>query len=209
MGKRIITISREFGSGGRTIGKMVAERLGIPCYDKELVKKAALESGFSEAFVESQGEEATTSNSFLYALSQTLMSGLGSPISNNEYLYVLQHKLIRDLADEGPCVIVGRCADHILKDRKDCLHVFIHANDEFRMERIVTRYGERSESPQKRLADMDKKRKIYYQSTTGAKWGVCRNYHLALDSSVIGLEPCVDIIVDLVNKDREQDRGAL
>ena len=198
MTKKIITISRAFGSGGRTIGKAVAEKLGIPCYDKELVDKVAEESGFHADFIEEAGEYAPVTNSFLFniAVSSNPMSMMHS-MSMADQLFVCQSNVIRKLADEGPCVIIGRCADYILRDRKDCLHVFIHSDMEHRAERIVERYGETKQTPKKRLTDKDNKRRVYYKHYTNRNWGEAQNYHLSLNSGLIGVDKCVDIIVDI------------
>lgn len=200
MTKRIITISRAFGSGGRTIGRAVADRLGIPFYDKELVAKVAEESGFHADFIEEAGEYAPVTSSFLFniAVSPNPMAMMGT-MSMADQLFVCQTNVIRRLADEGPCVIVGRCADYILREREDCLHVFIHADMEHRAERIVRLYGETKQSPEKRLTDKDNKRKVYYRHYTNRNWGEAQNYHLALNSGLIGVENCTDIIVDMVN----------
>ena len=198
MTKKIITISRAFGSGGRTIGKAVAEKLGIPCYDKELVDKVAEESGFHADFIEEAGEYAPVTNSFLFniAVSSNPMSMMHS-MSMADQLFVCQSNVIRKLADEGPCVIIGRCADYILRDRKDCLHVFSHSDMEHRAERIVERYGETKQTPKKRLTDKDNKRRVYYKHYTNRNWGEAQNYHLSLNSGLIGVDKCVDIIVDI------------
>ncbi len=191
MSNRIITISREFGSGGRTIGKKVAEKLGIPCYDGELLQKIAEESGFAEEYVKDAGE---------YVLSgflSTVFSNRTLGPTNGDRLWQLQFDLITDLAKKGPCVIVGRCADDILRDRADCLRVFIHASMEYRAERIVKVYGERAESPEQRLWDKDKRRAAYHRFYTNMKWGHAQNYHICLDSGELGLEKCVDIIAEL------------
>ena len=193
MGKRVITISREFGSGGRTIGKKTAKRLGIPYYDKELIRKIAEETGFCQEFVARQGEEASSSNWFFYSLSQGQAMGPNG-MSMADYLWSVQYRIIRELAEKEPCVIVGGCGDYVLEDRDDCLHVFVHAPMEFKKERILRLYGERKEKPEKRLEEKDKKRKLYYQHYTGRDWGMAQNYHLCLDSSLIGIENCVDII---------------
>ena len=198
MTKKIITISRAFGSGGRTIGKEVAKRLNIPYYDKELVERVSKESGFHADFIEEAGEYAPVSNSFLFniAMSPNPLSAMGS-MSMADQLFVHQTNVIRRLADEGPCVIIGRCADYILRDREDCLHVFIHADMESRAERIVRLYGETKQTPQRRLTDKDNKRKVYYRHYTNRNWGEAQNYHLCLNSGMVGVEKCVDIIVDI------------
>ena len=200
MTNKIITISRAFGSGGHTIGKAVAERLGIPCYDKELVDRVAEESGFHADFIEEAGEYAPVTNSFLFniAVSSNPMAMMHS-MSMADQLFVCQTNVIRKLADEGPCVIIGRCADYILRDREDCLHVFIHADMEHRAKHIVEKYGQTKQTPKKRLTDKDNKRKIYYKHYTNRNWGEAQNYHLSLNSGLIGEDKCVDIIVDVAN----------
>lgn len=191
MKNRIITISREFGSGGRTIGKLVADRLGIPCYDAELIEKIAEKSGFAEEYVKEESEYASSSwlsAAFLnYSMGQT----------NQDRLWIIQQKIITKLAQEGPCVIVGRCADYILRDKADCLRVFIHSSMKHRAQRIVKEYGEREESPEQRLKSKDKRRAAYYRFYTDMKWGRTQNYHLTLDSGELGLEKCAKIIAEL------------
>ena len=191
MKNRIITISREFGSGGRTIGRQAAEKLGIPCYDAELIQKLAEESGFSESYVKEAGEY--TPHSFL----SFAFSNRAQGPTNEDVLWDLQYKVITELAEKGPCVIVGRCADYILRDKADCLKVFIHADMVFRAERIVKVYGEREQSPEQRLRDKDKRRAAYHRFYTDMKWGHAQNYHITLNSGVLGIDRCVDIIYGL------------
>lgn len=198
MEKRIITISREFGSGGRTIGHLVAEKLGIPFYDKELVEQVALESGFAPKYVEEHGEHSPGRSMLSYAFAPQGVPGVMNGLSTADFLWSIQCGVILQLADQGPCVIVGRNADYILKDREDALHVFVHANKEFRADRIVRLYGESEKSPETRLNEKDKRRKLNYQHYTGRNWGDAHNYHISLDSAAIGVEECADMIVDLV-----------
>ena len=193
MGNRIITISREFGSGGRTIGKEAAAKLGIPCYDQELIEKIAGESGFTKQYIEERGEYASHGSWLASALSDRDFN----VHSNQDALWTAQRKVILELSEKGPCVIVGRCADYILKERADCLTVFIYADMEKRAERIVRQYGERTETPEKRLKDKDKRRAAYYQFYTGMKWGMVHNYHIALDSGNLGIDKCVEVIAGL------------
>ena len=190
---RIITISREFGSGGRTIGRQVAERLGIPCYDAELIDKIAEKTGFAKEYIEEHGENAAGVNWFDWMLGSRDVSGH----SFQDDLHTVQCKVILELAEKESCVIVGRCADYILKDNPDCLHVFIHSDMENRAKRIVEQYGERSDSPEKRLKDKDKRRAAYYQFYTDMKWGNVSNYHITLNSGALGIEKCVQILVGL------------
>ncbi|MGN0161402.1 MAG: AAA family ATPase [Lachnospiraceae bacterium] len=189
---KIITISREFGSGGRTIGKEVARQLGIPCYDKDLIEKIAEETGYAKEFIEEEGEYAPNSNNLAYMFIGRGMDGL----SNADKIWMAQKKVIEELADKGACVIVGRCADYIFRERTDCLNVFVYADKEFRANRIVEVYGESTVEPEKRLADKDKKRKLNYKYFTEQEWGKRQNYHLCIDSGFLGIEKCVALIVD-------------
>lgn len=191
---KIITISREFGSGGRTIGKEVAKRLGIPCYDKDLIEKIAEETGYAQRFVEEESEYAPNANSLAYMFLGRGLDGL----SNADKIWIAQEKVIKEIASKEACVIVGRCADYVLKDRKDCLNVFVYADKELRAERIVKQYGESSVEPEKRLADKDKKRKLNYKYFTEQEWGKRQNYHLCIDSGFLGIEKAVALIVDAV-----------
>ncbi len=193
MKNRIITISRQFGSGGRTIGKEVAQKLGIPCYDHELIEEAAKKSGLAKEFIADQGEYTPYGSWFINALNPRTMDGL----STQDYLWTVQRKIILELGEKGPCVIVGRCADSILEDRADLIKVFIHSDMKTRAERIVNLYGETDVSPEKRLKNKDKCRKAYYHFYTDTEWGNAENYHVSLDSGKLGIDKCVDIIVDL------------
>ncbi len=195
--KKIITISREFGSGGRTIGREVANRLGIPFYEKELVDQIALESGFAPRFVEEHGEHAPGTSRLSYAFAHQGVPGVMNGLSTADFLWSIQCSVILQLAEQGPCVIVGRNADYILKDRKDVLDVYIHADKEFRADRIVRLYGESEKSPMARLAEKDKRRQINYQHYTGRTWGTAQNYDICLNSGELGIENCVDMIVSL------------
>ena len=188
---RIITISREFGSGGRTIGKKVADKLGIPCYDSELIEKLAQESGFTKDYIKEAGEY--TPGGFL----ASALSNRAFGPTNEDILWEIQCRVISELAEKGPCVIVGRCADYILRDRKDCLHVFICSDMASRARRIVERYGQTPKAPEKRLAEKDQKRKVYYKNYTGRVWGQAQNYDICLNSGALGVDTCADMIVQL------------
>lgn len=193
MGNKIIAISREFGSGGRTIGKEVAAKLGIPYYDMEIIEKIAADGGFATEFVKEQGEHAVSSNWFINALSRGNQYGP----SVQDKLWFIQRNIILEFAEKESCVIVGRCADYILKDNPNCIKAFIHASVEKRAERIVKVYGEKEDAPEKRLRDKDKRRKAYYQLYTDTEWGVAKNYDITLNSGVLGIDKCVDILADL------------
>ena len=203
MEKKIITISREFGSGGRTIGRMVAERLGIPFYDKELVDQIALESGFAPKFVEEHGEHSPGSSLFSYAFAPQGVPGIMNGLSTADFLWNIQCSVILQLAEQGPCVIVGRNADYILKDRQDALHVYVFADISYRAERIVRRYGESDKSPEQRLNEKDKRRRVNYQHYTGRTWGMSQNYDISLDTGVLGIDQCADIICSIVENSRK------
>lgn len=198
MKNRIITISREFGSGGRTIGKRVAEKLGISCYDAELIHKLAEQTGFDAEYIKEHGEYAT------HGWLAPMLANRSMGPTNQDQLWNLQEKIILDLALKGPCVIVGRCADFILRDKADCVNVFIHADLEYRAKRIVQEYGERDEAPIQRLRDKDKRRAAYHRFYTDMKWGHAQNYHMTLDSGVWGIERCADMIVALYHAEKQR-----
>ena len=203
MEKKIITISREFGSGGRTIGRMVAERLGIPFYDKELVDQIAVESGFAPKFIEEHGEHSPGKSLFSYAFAPQGVPGVMNGLSTADFLWNIQCSVILQLADQGPCVIVGRNADYILKDRPDALHAYVFADIPYRAERIVRRYGESDKSPEQRLNEKDKRRRVNYQHYTGRTWGMSQNYDISLDTGVLGIEQCADIICQIVENSKK------
>lgn len=187
----IVTISREFGSGGRTIGQKLANRLNVKCYDSELILKIAQESGFSEDYVKREDENkpsywSTPFFTYNYAVS-----------SNQDVIWAAQEKVIQELEKGEPCVIVGRCAEYILRNNPRVLKVFIHADKEMRAQRIVNVYGEKTQSPEKRIRDKDKQRKSYHAYYTEWEWGDSKKYDICLDSGSIGIDRCVDILSDL------------
>ena len=191
MKNSVITVSREFGSGGRTIGKKVAQTLGIPCYDAQIIQQMAKETGFAPDYVQEAGEYAP--GGFLASAFSNRMFGP----TNEDILWEHQYRVITGLAEKGPCVIVGRCANYILQDKADCLKVFIHADLAFRANRIVEVYGQREQSPEERLREKDKRRAAYHRFYTDQKWGRAQNYHLTLDSGVVGIDRCAKIIAEL------------
>ena len=197
MKKNIITISRQFGSGGRTVGRQLAERLDIPFYDRELVKQVAEETGFDTKFIEENGEFSPSKSIFSFAVSQGVPC-MQNGLSVSDFIFCMQRQVILKLA-EKPCVIVGRGADYIFRDRDDVFDVFIHASMENRADRIVRLYGESEKKPEQRLADKDKKRKIYYKHYTDREWGDAKNYDMCLDSGRIGIDKCVDLIIDAIS----------
>ena len=191
---RVITIGREFGSGGRTIGKKVAEVLGIPCYDQEIIERLAEESGLSKEYIKTESEYASHSSWTAVAFSSVRSFGVPS---NQDYLWAIQRKIILELAEKESCVIVGRCADAILEGKADLLKVFIHADFNFRAKRIVEKYGETEEPTEKRLREKDKRHALYYQFYTDREWGKIENYDIILDASRVPMRKCIDIIASL------------
>ncbi len=202
----IITITRQFGSGGHDIGEALAKKLGIPFYDKELISIAAKESGICPEVFEAVDEKAT--NSLLYSLSVGLYS-FGSGFTNtgelpvNDRLYILQHKIIKELAEKENFVVVGRCADYILKDKVNVVKVFIYADLETRINRAIERNDIESDRAKQAVIKADKSRANYYSFYSGKKWGQPENYDLCINSTDLSTEQAVDLILsylDIVNK---------
>lgn len=196
MTKRVITVSRQFGSGGRSIAKAVAQKLGYDYYDKELIKKVAEQTNFDPDYIEEMGEYAPGKTLFSFSPAFSGSPHIMGGMSAYDYLWVVQRSAILDIAEKGACVIVGRCSDYILKDREDCLNVFICAPMDYRAERIVRLYGESEKKPVERLKDKDARRSVNYKHFTGREWGDCLNYDLVLNSAKLGREQCVDIIIN-------------
>ena len=195
--KKIITVSRQFGSGGRSIAKEVAAALGYDYYDSELVEKVAEETGFDPSYIADAGEYAPGRSILSYAFGNAVSHNAGNHLNASDYLWAAQSRIINELAEKGNCVIVGRCADFILRDRDDCLNVFIHADRDYKAKRIVELYGVRDKSPFRRLEEKDRKRAANYKYFTGREWGNTENYHISLDSSKLGSELCVRIIEEI------------
>ena len=195
MDKKLITISREFGSGGRLIGKRLAEKLDIPYYDKELLDRIAEESGFSKELIVEAEKKAK--NSFLYSLASAMGTGEAGPesLSLNERFFLAQFDTIRRIADEGSCVIVGRCADYVLRGMPEATNVFIYAEEADKIKRAVQEYGVPEDSVKKLMKDTDKARANYYSYHTGRKWGDHVNYNLSIDSGYIEIEDIVNLII--------------
>ncbi len=190
----IIAIEREYASGGNEIGERTAKRLDIPCYGQEVLNRAAkLMKTVPERLLHL---EETTSNSLLYSLGMAakVMTGERDGLSEEGALYVTEERVIKDMALQGPCVIVGRCAGWILQERGDVLRVFIHADREFRKKRAVEDYGIDEASAENTLKKFDRRRSNFYHANTGRAWDDKKGYHLVLDSSAVGIEQCVRII---------------
>ncbi len=199
----IITIGRQFGSGGREIGSQIAETYGIPFYDKELLARAAKESGLCEALFEHQDEQPTSS--FLYNLvMDTYSFGYNSsafvdmPVSHKVFL--AQYDTIKKIAADGPCVIVGRCADYALQDFENVLNIFIYADLEDRVKRVMARFPDlaKPEKAREMILKKDKQRKSYYDYYSSKKWGHVETYDLSVNSSLLGIEGTTHLITQFI-----------
>lgn len=194
MAKRIITISREFGSGGRFIGEEVAKKLGMAYYDKNVITEIAEKSGLSPEYIQENAELSPKKGLFAYALAGRDITGK----SVEDIVYEAQRKVILELVEKEPCVIIGRNADFILKDRDDVLNVFIHGNMPEKMQRISCLYNVSGQEAVKMMADTDKRRLANYNFYTEQKWGKASNYTLCLNSSQLGYDRCEMIIMECV-----------
>ena len=194
MTKRIITISREFGSGGRFIGEEVAKKLGIAYYDKNIINEIAEKSGLSTEYIQENAELSPKKGVFAYAFAGRDVTGK----SVEDLVYEAQRNVILELAEKEPFVIIGRNADYILKDRDDVLNVFIHGDMSEKIQRISQLYRVTEQEAVKMMADTDKRRMTNYNFYTDQKWGKASNYTLCLNSSQIGYDRCEAIIIECV-----------
>ena len=192
MAKRIITISREFGSGGRFIGEEVAKKLGIAYYDKNIISHIAEKSGLSPEYIKESAELSPKKGMFAYAFAGRDITGK----SVEDMVYETQRKVILELADKEPCVIIGSNADYILKDRDDVLNIFIHGDMSEKIQRITRLYNVEEQEAVKMMADTDKRRMTNYNFYTEQKWGKASNYTLCLNSSQLGYDRCEAIIIE-------------
>ena len=199
--KSVITISRQYGSGGRFIAKKLAEKLGIPYFDNEIITLAAKESGYSEAIFE-KAEQLST-HSFLYSLSMfgSVDGMYGLPLADK--VYIAQSEIIKKCASEGPCVIVGRCSDYVLKEFDNVINFFIYSDEQNKIARATKYYGLDADKAASELKKKDKKRANYYNYYTSQTWGFYENYHLSLNSDAVGIDAAVDILASFV-KSREE-----
>ena len=194
MEKRIITISREFGSGGRFIGEEVAKKLGISYYDKDIIGQIAEQSGFAPEYIRENAELSPKKGLFAYAFSGRDITGK----SVEDMVYEAQRIVILKIAEKESCVIIGRNADFILKDRDDVLNVFIHGAESEKVKRICKLYHVTETDAIKMMTDTDKRRRTNYNFYTDQKWGMAKNYTLSLNSSQLGYERCGEIIMECV-----------
>ena len=197
----IITIGRQFGSAGREIGEKVAEHFNIKCYDKELLTRAAKESGFCEEMIESHDERPT--NSFLYNLvmdtysfGYNASSFMDMPISHK--IFLAQFDTIKKIANEGPCVIVGRCADYALSEYENCMHIFIYGDEDTKIKRVMNKYELTYQKAKEMITKKDKQRQSYYNYYSSKKWGHADSYDLCINSSLLGVEGTVKLIIQAV-----------
>lgn len=195
----VITISRQFGCGAHEIATKLSEKLGVPYYDKEILKRAAKESGFDENLFIFYDEKPT--GSFLFNISAdgyTSVTNTGITLEDKIFQY--QFDTIRKLAEEGSCIIVGRCSDYILKDFPNLLTVFLHANNDFRRDRIISQYGISEKNAAKEIKSTDKKRARFHNFYCDSKWGDACTYDLSIDVSRLGIDNTVDLIENYINK---------
>lgn len=194
----IITIEREYASGGSQVGKLAGEALGVPVYGREILEMAAREGGTTPDYIEHL--EETDTNSLLYSLVAMAKTTRGQlpQISQTDQLNLLEGKIIQRLAQEGPCVIVGRCAGWVLRERKDVLSVFIHAGRQERLRRAVEEYGVPQEQAAAVLHRFDHRRSNFYHANTGLTWREREGYHMVLDSGLLGVERCTKVLISAV-----------
>ena len=202
MEKVVITIARQYGSGGRTVGKMLAKDLGISYYDKELLKKASEESGINEGLF--AGADETLKNSPLLRITRKVYQGQLIPPDSNDFtsaenLFNYQAKVIKQLAEEESCVIIGRCADYVLRDYDNVLSVFVHAPEDYCIEQAKKKLAMSEKEVKKFIQKTDKQKEEYYKHFTGREWSDARNYDLCLDSGKLGVEGCVEAIKAYIN----------
>jgi cytidylate kinase len=199
--KKLVTISREYGSGGRIIGAILAEKLGVPMYDKEIIDMAVEQSGLSREIIETA--ELRARNNFSYTLSSTFSfsEGIGAEtMSMNDKLFLTQFDVIAQIGNLGEGVIVGRCADYVLRDLKDVTNVFVHAGMDDRIERCINVYGDERDKVKEKIKSYDKARRNYYNYHTSQKWGDYSNYDIALNTSYIDEETAAELIAGYISK---------
>ena len=205
----IITIGRQFGSAGREIGNKIAKDLEIKLYDKEMLARAAKESGICEDIFETHDEKPT--NSFLYSLVMDTYSigYTGSTYTDmpiNHKVFLAQFDAIKNLAKEGPCVIVGRCADYALNDMKNCVHIFIYGDEETKVNRIMKKYDVDAAKAKDMCIKKDKQRQSYYNYYSSKKWGRADSYDLCINSSILGVEGTVKLLIQYIEDFENRNR---
>lgn len=203
----VITIARQYGSGGREIGVKLAELLKIKSYDKELITMASQKSGISMDEISSADEKAT--NSLLYTLAlgssnyHASASRFNMPV--NDKLFVVQSELIREIADQEECVVIGRCGDYVLRDRPNVISIFVYADMSARIKRVSERHNLTEDAAKDLIAKTDKRRINYYNFYTGRKWGKFDHYSISINSAILGIDGTAQLIADMVNQYREKN----
>ncbi|NLL46880.1 MAG: cytidylate kinase-like family protein [Clostridiales bacterium] len=204
MNKTVVTISREYGSGGRQVGIRLAEELGIMCYDRAVIERAAERSGMSPEFIENVEEKAVSS--FFFNLSQATFSSytpiLTYDIPPTDKAFFAQAEVIREIAAHGSAVIIGRCADYILRDDPDAIHIFLHGNREDRLRRVIHEYGLSESEAREQMKQVDRGRANYYKSYTGGSWGDARRYDLCINTARTGVSGAVAAIKAILLENR-------
>lgn len=197
MSTPIITISRQYGSGGREIGKRLADELRIPFYDRALIELAAKKSGFDESLFDKADQQST--NSLFYSLSMLGNASGMADLPIHDKLFLIQSNVIREVAEQGPCVIVGRCADYVLQEMDNVVNLFIHSDIKSKVKRAVSEYDVPEKNAEDFITKIDKKRATYYKYYTGMKWGWADNFHLCLYSDSIGISNTVKLVQSYIN----------
>ena len=207
MKKKIVTISRQYGSGGRYIGENLAKAMGVPCYDEKLIDMVAKESGFAQSFVAEKGERMTGSLLFNIASSLSFANNVFSTnngVTLQDEIYFTQNRIIKELADKGPCVIVGRCADEILAYNPNLVSVFITGDRESKIARVMDREGLDRKQAINKMKRMDKIRKTYHNFYCRNKWGDSRGYDICINTGKTDFDTAKNMVVECVDKLKER-----
>lgn len=196
----VITISRQYGSGGHAVGELVAKKLGVDFYDSELIELTAKQSGFTKKYVEEH--EQKMGNTLLYKLYKQNYAYINEELPPQDMLFMVQTRVIRDIAAKGSCVIVGRCADFILKGHPNSFNVFVHANNDFRRKRVITEYGIAPDKAEHEMRKRDRERRNYNEHYSGRKWADLNNYDLTVETSLFGIETTAEMIIEAKRKSK-------
>ena len=210
MSGQVITIGRQFGSGGREIGQTIAKKLDIPFYDKELISMAAEQTGISEEAFEKADEKASSTLLYALLLASFPMSVHSTQVSEmplNDKLFLTQFDIVRRIAKAGPCVIVGRCADYMLREQKNVVNAFIHAPMEARIARVMRVYSLERKAAESLINKTDKRRATYYNYFTNAKWADIDNYDIAVDSEKVGVEGAADMVIAYARRKEQAEQA--
>lgn len=199
---KVITVSRQYASGGRMMGKLIADHYGIPFYDNDIITIAAKESGFSEKMFEKAEDKARNSLIYSIAMGMNVFGAQGysqDVVNIDDKVFLAQSSVIRKVAEEGPCVIIGRCADYVLKDICDSVNIFCCADINARIKRAVEVYGMSHAKAEENVLKIDKKRANYYNYHSDKKWGRAENYHLSIRTDLVGIEKSADVVIGYID----------